>query len=85
MGKHTTERAIDQYKASIDRYNNINKLYPNMIENKICMMLSIIIIYNHNTSETDNFLTIEGDEKNLLIKSFLPDGTELDEARLIKN
>ena len=35
--------------------------------------------------ETDNFLTIEGDEKNLLIKCFLPDGTKLDEVKLIKN
>ncbi len=34
--------------------------------------------------ETDNFLTIEGDEKTLLIKSFLPDGTKLDEVKLIK-
>ena len=35
--------------------------------------------------ETDNFLTIEGDEKNLVIKSFLPDGTKIDEIKLIKN
>ena len=34
--------------------------------------------------ETDNFLTIEGDEKNLLIKSFLPDGKKLDEIKLSK-
>ena len=35
--------------------------------------------------ETDNFLTIEGDEKILLVKSFLPDGTKLDEVKLTKN
>lgn len=34
--------------------------------------------------ETDNFLTIEGDEKTLLIKSFLPDGKKLDEVKLSK-
>ena len=34
--------------------------------------------------ETDNFLTIEGDEKTLLIKSFLPDGKKLDEIKLSK-
>ena len=34
--------------------------------------------------ETDNFLTIEGDEKNLLIKCFLPDGKLLDEVKLKK-
>lgn len=34
--------------------------------------------------ETDNFLTIEGDEKNLVIKCFLPDGTQLDEVKLTK-
>ena len=34
--------------------------------------------------ETDNFLTIEGDDKNLLIKCFLPDGTKLDEVKLTK-
>ena len=35
--------------------------------------------------ETDNFLTIEGDDKNLIIKCFLPDGTQLDEVKLEKN
>ncbi|MBR5913351.1 MAG: metallophosphoesterase family protein [Selenomonadaceae bacterium] len=34
--------------------------------------------------ETDNFLTIEGDDKNLIIKCFLPDGTKLDEVKLTK-
>ncbi len=34
--------------------------------------------------ETDNFLTIEGDEKTLLIKCFLPDGKQIDEVKLVK-
>lgn len=34
--------------------------------------------------ETDNFLTIEGDEKTLLIKCFLPDGKQIDEVKLLK-
>ena len=34
--------------------------------------------------EVDNYLTLEVDEKNLLIKSFLPDGKKLDEIKLSK-
>ena len=56
MGKHSHLRAIDQYDASIDRYNNIDKVYPNMIENKIGMLLSIVILFNHNTPETDDYI-----------------------------
>ena len=34
--------------------------------------------------ETDNYLTIEGDDKTLLIQCFLPDGTKIDEIKLSK-
>ena len=35
--------------------------------------------------ETDNYMTFQADEKSLEVASFLPDGTELDRARLTKN
>lgn len=34
--------------------------------------------------ETDNYLTLEVDEKNLTAKCFLPDGTQIDETTLSK-
>ena len=34
--------------------------------------------------ETDNYLTIEGDDKTLLIKCFLSDGKKIDEVKLSK-
>jgi len=34
--------------------------------------------------ETDNYLTLEGDDKTLTIKCFLPDGTAIDEVKLSK-
>ena len=34
--------------------------------------------------EIDNFLTLEVDDKNLLVKSFLHDGTQFDETLLTK-
>ena len=34
--------------------------------------------------ETDNFLTLEGDENFLTVKCFLPDGEQLDEVTLKK-
>ena len=35
--------------------------------------------------ETDNYIVIEGDEKTLIVKCYLPDGTKLDEVKLEKN
>lgn len=58
-GKRNPDRAIDSYKASIERYNNIDKIYPNMLENKISILVNIIDVYNHNNEITDTYLKEE--------------------------
>ena len=66
--RRDTDRAIDQYYAVIERYDYIEKIYPNMLENKIAVMLCIVDVYNHNNIVTDDF--IEKNDINKKYKSF---------------
>ena len=38
-------RIIDTYEVSMDKYNNIKKIYPNFIENEICLLRNIVRVY----------------------------------------
>lgn len=55
-GIHSKERAIDQYKASYERYIYIKKKFPDMIENDIAMLYATVMAYNHNNEDVDLFL-----------------------------
>ena len=54
--KGKPERAIDAYKASIERYDYIKEKYPSLKENDICLLHSIVQVYNHNNKEVDDYL-----------------------------
>ena len=56
MSKSRVNWLIDLYNGSLDRYNYINNIYPNMIENNICLMTIIIALYNSNNKEIYKFL-----------------------------
>jgi glycosyltransferase involved in cell wall biosynthesis len=62
-GIHSAERAIDQYKASYERYNYIKKIYPNFLENDIAMLNATVMCYNHNYKSVDDFLKQENARK----------------------
>ena len=54
--KHDLNRCIDIYKASLERYNNIKKIYPDLIENDIAMIKTIIMLYSRQNKELYEFL-----------------------------
>ena len=54
--KRNIDRAIDSYKVAIERYNYIEEMYPNMLENKIAVLLTIVDVYNHNNETTDKYI-----------------------------
>lgn len=57
------DRAIDNYKVSVDRYNYINDLYPDFLENNIGMIRTIIKLYlNENTKSQDFFYEQKADK-----------------------
>ena len=61
--KRNPDRAIDEYKVALERYDYIEKLYPNMIENKIGVLSAIVDVYNHNNKKTDEFLKEQNAKK----------------------
>lgn len=50
------ERVADFYKVIFERYNNINKLYPNFIENKIALLRGIMQVYVLDNDEVKKYL-----------------------------
>lgn len=55
-GYENYDRAIDFYKAIIERYNSIKKIYPNMIENDIALLRGILKLYLIENREIEKFL-----------------------------
>ena len=56
LAQRDPKRAIDQYKASLERYNYIKNIYPDMAENDISFLYTIIMVFNHNAEIVDKFL-----------------------------
>jgi glycosyltransferase involved in cell wall biosynthesis len=56
LGKKNPKHSIDLYDAAIERYNYIDKLYPEKIENKICLLLLIESLYVMNNDEVTKHL-----------------------------
>ena len=56
VSKHRTEWIIDLYDAAIERYNYIKNIYPDLIENDICILKLLIDICNYNDKEVDKYL-----------------------------
>ena len=50
------ERAIDLYKASLERYKYIKTIYPNFIENNIGMIRNIIKVSSFENKKVEKFL-----------------------------
>lgn len=50
-----SERAIDNYKVSVNRYNYINNIYPNFLENNIGMIRTIIKLYVTDNPKSQAF------------------------------
>ena len=59
MRAKNPERTMDFYKASVERYNYIKAIYPDLIENDICIEGIIINSYLHNNKDVQNFLNNE--------------------------
>ena len=56
LGKKNYKHLIDLYDGAIERYNHIDKIYPEKIENKICLLLLIESLYVINNKELNNYL-----------------------------
>ena len=69
VSKHRTEWVIDLYDAAIERYNYIKNIYPDLIENDICILKLLIDICNYNDKEVDKYLK-EKKAKKLYNKLF---------------
>lgn len=54
--KDNLEKSIDTYNGLLERYYNIEKVYPMMIENNVCMLQLIIRLYLKNDKKLLNFL-----------------------------
>ena len=56
IGTQKPEYLIDLYKASLERYNYIKGLYPDLKENNIGMMTIITIVYFNGNEEVHEFI-----------------------------
>ena len=66
-----TIRSIECYKVSINRFNYIKKLYPNLKENDISILRTITMLYLRENDKLDKFL-YEQKALNLFKKLFSP-------------
>lgn len=57
--KKTSEHSIDLYKASEERYKYIKNIYPDFIENEICVMTVIINLFLNEKEKLQEFLREE--------------------------
>ena len=55
-GYEKKERSIDFYNAIIERYNELKKIYPKMIENDIGLLRGILKLYLVENREVQSFL-----------------------------
>ena len=55
-GDENTSRSIDMYKAFIERYYYIKKLYPNMKENYICLIRMFVTFFCREDEKLQEFL-----------------------------
>ena len=60
--KEDFKRNIDIYESSIERYNYIKKYYPNLLENKLGVLITIEMIYLRSNGKIKKYLK----EKNAL-------------------
>lgn len=56
-GLKEDERSIDLFKATIERYDDIKKYYPDFIENEIGLLLIIMMLYCYSGEKLQSFLT----------------------------
>ena len=62
LAKVNVDYCIDYYKASLERYDYIKERYPDLIENDICILWSIVTLYGHRNEELNKYL----DEQNAI-------------------
>ena len=55
-GDERPDRAADFYKASMERYEAVKEIYPNLIENDIGMLRNILRLYLVKNEEVQRFL-----------------------------
>ncbi|MCR5185528.1 MAG: glycosyltransferase [Clostridia bacterium] len=55
-GKVNIDRYIDNYKASVERYNYIKERYPDMVENNVFMVENVIRLYLDGSKELRDYL-----------------------------
>lgn len=56
LGKKNYKHSIDLYDAALERYNYIDNLYPDLIENKICLLLLIESLFVMDNDKVSSYL-----------------------------
>jgi len=57
--KTDINRGIDRYKVSIERYDYIKKIYPDLVENNIGLLRTIALLYSEGKIELCTYLEKE--------------------------
>ena len=60
LGKKPFERSKDMYNATLERYEHLKTIYPNMVENEICVLYIITSLYIQDEKELQEFLIEQG-------------------------
>ena len=58
--KTDIDRGIDRYKVTLERYDYIKKIYPDLIENNIGLLRTIALLYSEGKDEMCKYLKKEG-------------------------
>lgn len=56
MLSKSSDMWIDYYELTLERFNEINKLYPNMVENKLSLLNTIVYLFVQDNNELKNYL-----------------------------
>ena len=58
--KEDMSRNTDIYKVSLERYENIHKIYPNLLANNVGLLRNIAILYNKKNKNLHKYLDENG-------------------------
>ncbi len=61
--KNDYERSVDIFEVSMDRFNDIKKIYPEFFYNEIGMMKNIVLLYTRRNKRLHQYLDERGARK----------------------
>lgn len=74
---------VDVYDASLKRYDDVKRIYPNMIENKMGLLKNIVYLYTRRNKKLHKYLDEQG-AKKLFKQSYSLSALKCDTRRMDK-